>query len=49
VVTLWADEESLRASAEVGNRLSELTAEAVGADRLALEEYEVTLFDVADA
>ena len=49
VVTLWADEESLRASAEAGNRLSELTAETVGADRLALEEYEVTLFDVADA
>jgi heme-degrading monooxygenase HmoA len=49
VITLWADEESLRASAEAGNRLSELTAETVGADRLALEEYEVTLFDVADA
>jgi heme-degrading monooxygenase HmoA len=49
VVTLWADEESLQASGEAGNRFSELTAETVGADRLALEEYEVSLFDVADA
>ena len=46
VVTLWADEESLEASAEAGNQLSELTAEAVGVTRKALEEHEVTLFDV---
>jgi len=46
VVTLWADEESLEASAEAGNRLTELTMESVGATRLALEQYEATLFDV---
>jgi hypothetical protein len=46
VITLWADEESLRASAGAGDRLSELTAETTGATRLALEQYEATLFDV---
>ena len=46
VITLWADEESLRASSEAGDRLSELTAANVGATRLALEQYEATLFDV---
>jgi len=46
VVTLWADEESLQASAEAGNRLTDLTMESVGATRLALEQYEATLFDV---
>lgn len=46
VITLWADEEALRASAEAANRLSELTAETIGVTRKALEEYEVTLFDV---
>lgn len=46
VVTLWADEESLQASAEAGNRLTELTIESVGATRLALEQYEAMLFDV---
>jgi hypothetical protein len=46
VITLWADEESLRASAEAGERFTELTAETTGATRLALEQYEATLFDV---
>jgi hypothetical protein len=46
VITLWADEESLHASAEAGDRLSELTAATTGATRLALEQYEATLFDV---
>ena len=46
VVTLWADQASLQASAEAGNRLTELTMESVGATRLALEQYEATLFDV---
>ena len=49
VITLWVDEESLKASAEAGNTLGELTAETVGTTRLALEDYEVSLFDVADA
>jgi heme-degrading monooxygenase HmoA len=46
VITLWADAEALRASAEAGNRLSELMAETIGVTRKALAEYEVTLFDV---
>lgn len=46
VVTLWADEESLRASAEIGDKLSSLTALTTGATRLALEEFDVTFFDV---
>jgi heme-degrading monooxygenase HmoA len=46
VITLWADEESLEASAEAGSRLSELTAETVGVTRKSLGAYEVTLFDV---
>jgi hypothetical protein len=49
VITLWADEESLRASAEVGSQLGELTSETVGTTRLALEDYEVSIFDVANA
>jgi heme-degrading monooxygenase HmoA len=46
VVTLWADEESLEASTEAGERLAELTAQTTGATRLALEKYEATIFDV---
>jgi hypothetical protein len=49
VITLGADEESLRARAEAGNHLGELTAETVGTTRLALEDYEVSLFDVTNA
>jgi hypothetical protein len=46
VITLWADEEALDASEEVAKRLTELTAETVGATRVALERYEATLFDI---
>jgi hypothetical protein len=46
VVTLWADEEALQASSEIGEKLSTLTASTTGAKRLALEEYDVTFFDV---
>jgi hypothetical protein len=46
VITLWADEQSLEASAEAGTRLSDLTAANVGANRVAIEQYEATLFDV---
>jgi hypothetical protein len=49
VITLWADEASLDASAAVGEQFSNLTAETIGASRLALEDFEVSLFDVADA
>jgi heme-degrading monooxygenase HmoA len=46
VVTLWADEEALNASTEAGERLAELTAQATGAKRLAIENYEATILDV---
>ena len=46
VITLWADEEALRASGDAGKRLSELTAATIGVTRRELEEFEVTLFDV---
>jgi heme-degrading monooxygenase HmoA len=49
VITLWADEESRQASADAGKKLGELTAETVGGTRLALEDYEVTLFDVSES
>jgi hypothetical protein len=49
VITLWADEESLQASADAGKKLGELTTETVGGTRLALEDYEVTLFDVSES
>jgi heme-degrading monooxygenase HmoA len=47
VLTLWADEDALRASAEAGGQLGKLTAETTGATVLALEDYEIEFFDVA--
>ena len=47
VITLWADEQSLQASAEAGDRFSELAAATSGATRLALEHYEATFFDIS--
>jgi hypothetical protein len=46
VISLWADEEALKASNEAIDRLAELTAETTGAKRVALEQYEATLFDL---
>ena len=46
VISLWADEEALNASNEAIDRLAELTAETTGAKRVALEQYEATLFDL---
>lgn len=46
VITLWADEAALAASSEVGQKLSDLATLTTGATRLALEEYDVTFFDV---
>jgi hypothetical protein len=46
VITLWADEEALNASAAAGDQLSKLTAATVGATRRELADFEVTLFDV---
>jgi hypothetical protein len=48
VITLWADEASLDASAAAGVELTKLTAETTGATRLALENFEVSLFDVTN-
>jgi hypothetical protein len=39
----------VRASADAGVQLGDLTAETLWTTRLALEDYEVSLFDVADA
>jgi heme-degrading monooxygenase HmoA len=47
VITLWADEESLRASEQAGDRLGTLTAQVTGATRRSLDDYEVTLFELA--
>ena len=55
VVDKFADEgarNNFKASAQYRewmSRLGELTAEAAGGTRLGLEEYEVSLFDVANA
>jgi hypothetical protein len=46
VITLWADEESLRASEQAGGRFGALTAQVTGATRRSLDEYEVTLFEL---
>jgi hypothetical protein len=46
VITLWADQESLDASADAGTRLTELAVANTGATRVAVEQYEATLFDV---
>jgi hypothetical protein len=46
VLTLWADEETLLASAEAAERLSALAADASGARRQPLESFEVSIFDV---
>ena len=46
VISLWTDEETLAASAGSADRLSALVAEATGAERLSLEEYEVSIFEV---
>ena len=48
VITLWADEASLGASAAAGDRLSKLAAEVSGSTRRSLESFEVALFEVPD-
>jgi hypothetical protein len=46
VITLWADEESLEASASAGDNLGDLAATASGATRASLKAYAVSIFDV---
>ena len=49
MITLWADDETLEKSAPAGDRLSLLAAQATGATRRSLEDFEVDLFEVAGA
>ena len=46
LLTLWADEEARSASAEAADHLSALAADASGARRQALENYEVSIFEI---
>ena len=46
VVTLWADEDALQASADAAERLTALAVDTSGATRQGLEEFDVTFFDL---
>ena len=46
VLTLWADETALEASAAAGDELSRLASTISGSTRRSLESFEVTIFDV---
>lgn len=46
VISLWADEEALEASAEAGDRLGALASETSGSVRRSLENYEVSHFEI---
>ena len=46
VVTLWADEDALRASADAAERLTALAVDTSGATRQGLEEFDFTFFDL---
>jgi hypothetical protein len=45
VITFWADENAMIETAESGEGIGALAAEAAGSKRIALEDYEVTFFD----
>ena len=46
VMTLWADEQSMRETWEAGKGFGETIAETTGTERVALEDWEVTYFDL---
>ena len=46
VITLWADEASMRGTWEAGRDLGALVAETAGTRRAAMEDLEVTFIDV---
>jgi hypothetical protein len=46
VVTLWKDEESLRASEEVAHGLREQAARIVGESIVSVDRYEVSLIEL---
>lgn len=48
LVTLWSDEEARTASAQAADHLSSLAANATGAHRESIEDFDVSLFDVID-
>jgi hypothetical protein len=45
VITLWDDESSLRESEPAGVEFGDLTSALTGANRRALDDYEVTIFE----
>jgi hypothetical protein len=47
-VTLWEDEEAMRASEEEANRLRDESAQATNQTVANVERYEVVLFEVSD-
>jgi len=49
VLTLWADRDSFERSAGAAEALGTAAADATGARRLALDDFEVDIFDVPSA
>jgi hypothetical protein len=49
VLTLWADRESFEASAGAADVLGAGAADATGARRVSLDDFEVDIFDVPPA
>jgi len=47
VITFWADEAAMAESDASGRTVGGLAAEAAGAKRIALHDYEVTFSDIA--
>lgn len=45
VLTFWADEEAIAESEDAGRAVGGLAAEASGANRVGLEDFEVTFLD----
>ena len=46
LLTLWSDEEARTASAAAADRLSALAANATGARRASIDDFDVSIFDV---
>ncbi|MEX0888210.1 MAG: hypothetical protein WD062_00110 [Chloroflexota bacterium] len=46
-ITLWQDEETMRASEEAANRLRTQSAEAAGESVVSVERYEVALSELS--
>jgi hypothetical protein len=48
LLTLWSDEEARTNSAAAADRLSSLAANATGARRQSIDDFDVSIFDVID-